>query len=258
MGRWAYCGLALLILLAVVVSLTGCGGGTSKPLVQLDIKNLTPLNSASFQYTAWVESAGRTQLLDTFVPDQNGDINFSRFAFVDNLQTGNRVFVTIEPNPSPQPNVPSNTRILDGTISGSSAVMTFPQLQGFVNATGQTRVTGSLNNDLQASFQNLPDISSLNLIYQGFVKFGNNTVALTQFNANEVPVSNAVAFDLTNASYFLSIQPKSGAGPQGRPLSLHPFFTNGNLQLGTQALVKSSLTPGSANFMFPSGLATIR
>lgn len=128
----------------------------------------------------------------------------------------------------------------------------------FSNSDGFATVTGFSRNQLLIEFTNLPDVSGLNMVYQGFVKKNGVLHPLKTFNFNETPVSDTVTFDLTTGEYILSIEPVPDFDPS-KPYSIQPFFTNGNLQpLIRQTLVRSSFTPDDPNFRFSSGVATPR
>ncbi|MHB1190322.1 MAG: hypothetical protein ACYC08_05715, partial [Armatimonadota bacterium] len=226
------------------------------PLVRLTLNDLGPL-APGFQYSAWAQSGGRTVLLDRFDPGPDGDITLSRFALLQTLTDGDRIFVTIEPNVTPDPNTPSNTVVLSGIVSGDSATLVFPRLSDFANAVGFVTVTEN-GRQILAEYANLPDVSDLNFIYQGFLVRDGSFTPLRSFNANQVPVSDTVTFDATTAQYILTVRPVVGVATS-TPYTIQPFFTNGTLlPLVRQQLVRSSLTPGVSGFRFPFGTATIR
>ena len=246
----------LFIILIGLIWLAGCGGGSNKSLVRLDFKNLGQL-TPSFTYAAWVQQNGKVALIETFNTNADGTASISGFSILGTLTTGDRIFVTIESASTINPSTPSIRRVLDGTIAGNTAVLTFPRMQDFANA--QAFITVGLGNiQILAEFTNLPDVSDLGFIYQGFLIRNGTPIPLKQFNFNSVPVSDTVGFDVTTASYLLSIEPVPDFDPSS-PYTIRPFSTNGNLlPLIRQQLVKSSLTPGNPNFNFPSGTASLR
>ncbi|HET6452801.1 MAG TPA: hypothetical protein VFI02_00230 [Armatimonadota bacterium] len=255
MKHLRYCSFAALLLSASMI--VGCGAGGNQELVKLSLKNLGQL-SGPFQYAAWVQAAGTSEiiLLDTFNTDLNNSAAFSRFAVNTVLKPGDRVFVTYEPDQTFNQTTPSRTIILDGNIIGDTEIMSFPRMLDFSNSGGFATVTGFSRNQLLTEFTNLPDISDLNMVYQGFAIVGNVFHPLKTFNFNQTPVSDTVTFDLTTAQYVLSIEPVPDFNPN-KPYLIQPFFTNGNLQpLIRQQLNRSSFTPDDANFRFPSGVAT--
>lgn len=255
MKQAIYSTLAVLLLAALMV--VGCGGGGNHALVRLSITNLQQL-TGPFQYAAWVQKASTSEiiLLDTFNSQSDNTASFSRFAVSTTLETGDRIFVTYERNAIFNQTTPSKTVVLDGTIVGTTEVMSFPRMLDFSTSDGFATVTGFSRNQLLTEFTNLPDISGLNMVYQGFVIENGIIHPLKTFNFNQVPVSDTVTFDLTTSEYILAIEPVPDFDPE-KPYSIQPFFTNGNLQpLIRQPLVRSSFTPSDANFRFPSGIAT--
>ncbi|MHB0997980.1 MAG: hypothetical protein ACYC27_01940 [Armatimonadota bacterium] len=247
-------GIYLITAFALMILLVGCDDDDNE-LVRLDLKNLGQL-SDDYRYAAWVQTNGNIALLDTFNTRSDNTASFSRFALLETLEEGDRVFVTIEPPDDPEPRIPSDTLVLDGTVSGNSAILNFPKLQQFQNASGTVRVLE--NNQILADFTNLPDVSDINFIYQGFLERNGSFFPLRRFNFNEEPVSDNIGFDPTTARYFLSIEPVPDFNSD-RPYTIRPFFTVGNLVPEIpQELTRSPLSPDSANFRFPSGVATIR
>ena len=243
------------ILLALVIWIAGCGGGDDTTSVTLDIENLSQLQPNA-SYAAWVDSGGTLFLLNRFNTDSTGSARFTNFAFASTLNNGDTVFITIQPDPDPNRGAPTNVRVLEGTVSGNAAVLTFPRMQDFQNSTGFARVVS--NNQLFTEFTNLPDVSDLGMIYQGFLESNGSFFPLKKFNSNQVPVSDTTTINPTTATYILSVVPVTGFDTS-RPYGIQPFFTNGNLQpLIRQPLVRSSFTPSDANFRFPSAVATIR
>lgn len=251
--------LIALVLPALVLGLTGCGGNDDRnDLVVLNIRNLPQLQNPGFQYAAWVRQAGVVTMLDTFNTQPDGNLLLSRFALTQTLGTGDEVFITIQPNPDPSPRVPSNTVVLTGTIQGATAVLLFPQIQSFENSAGFATVSGPGNNQLLTEFFDLPNVSTNNFIYQGWIQRDGTFTPLQRFNFNQVPVSDTVGFNLTTGRYFLSVEPVPDPDPN-IPFSIRPFFTNGNLQeLIRQPLVRSSTVPDQPTFNYPSAVATIR
>ncbi|GEM_PF-6661098 len=248
----------ILLATASLLALAGCGGDDDSNLVVLDIDNLPQIMNPAFIYTAWVRADGSVSKLDSFNTLPDGTLRLSRFALVQTLDTGDDVFITIEPNPDPDPDIPTDTVVLTGTIQGDTAVLLFPELQGFANVSGFATVSGAGNRQLLTEFFNLPDVSDNNFIYQGWLNAGGNLIPLQTFNFNQAPVSDTVGFDLTTAQYFLSVEPLPDPDP-GIPFSIRPLFTNGNLQeLRRIPLVASSIVPDQPTFNYPSAVATIR
>lgn len=250
----------ILTIAAIVTSLIGCGGSSSNnSLVTLDIKNLPPISNASFVYTAWVRSGAEVSKLDSFSTQADGSLRLSRFSLLKKLTSGDVVFITIEPNPSPDAAIPSETIVLTGTVAGKTAVLLFPSLQAFVNTTGFATVSGAGNRQLFTEFFQLPDLAPGNFIYQGWVQAGAAPpIPLQKFNFSQVPVSDTVTIDLTTTRYFLTAEPVPDPDPDV-PFSVKPLFTNGLLQaLIRQPLSKSSLVPDTPDFNFPSAVATVQ
>ncbi len=250
----------VLVTAATALSLVSCGGGNpNNSLVTLDIKNLPPISNPSFVYTAWVRQSGKVSKLDSFNTQSDGSLRLSRFSLLKTLGTGDDVFITIEPNPSPDTTIPSHTVALTGTIAGNTAVLLFPAIQSLANTTGFATVSGAGNRQLFTEFLQLPDLEAADFIYQGWVQVGPAPpVPLQKFDFSQIPVSDTVVFDLTNARYFLTAEPVPDPDPNV-PFSVEPLFTNGLLQaLIRQPLTRSSLVPDTPDFNFPSAAATVQ
>lgn len=251
------CSLAALLPAALII--VGCGGGKNEELVRLDLKDLGRLTGA-FQYAAWVQKASTSEivLLDRFNTNPDNTAAFSRFAVNTPLESGDRVFVTYEPDSTFNQTQPSKILILDGTIIGNTEIMSFPRMLDLTDSKGFATVTGFSRNQLLTEFTNLPDVSGLNMVYQGFIRRGSLLTPLQTFNFNQTPVSDTVTFALTTGEYILSIEPAPDFDPD-KPYTIQPFFTNGNLEpLVRQPLNRSSFTPNDSNFRFPSGVAVVR
>ena len=244
---------------ALAWGLAGCSGSDSD-IVVLEIENLSPITNLSFTYTAWLRQGtnGSVVRLDDLNVEPDGTLRVTRFSRLPSLGTGDQIFVTIEPNPDPDLGVPTETVVLRGTFQGGGAVLLYPRLQEFPDASGTATVSGAGNRQLLTEFEELPDVSGDGMIYQGWLDVNGNFFPLPRFSFDEVPVSYTASLDLTIARYFLSIEPLDDPHPT-QPTSIRPFFTNGPLQpIEDQPLTRSSLTPGSATFNFPRGVATIQ
>lgn len=251
--------VAVMSLIGMGLIVAGCGG-TSRPLVQTRISNLSRLNSG-FHYTAWAMHLGASVRLIDFLPDGNNSATFARFAIFDSLVNGDRIFVTIEQDGSAETS-PSSTLVLNGAVAGrvnGSTVtvnLTFPPVGDLAGATAFAKVQNGTQ--VLVELANLPDVSSQNFIYQGFLLRSGVYTPLKTFDSTASLVSDTVSFDPTTAQYILTVRP-SAATDGTKPYSAQPFFSKGNLKPAVrQALTNSAFaSPGDVDYRFPFGTAIV-
>ncbi|GJQ63132.1 MAG: hypothetical protein SCALA702_21850 [Melioribacteraceae bacterium] len=88
--------------------------------LNLQISGLEDLGNSAL-YEGWIMVDGAPQTTGTFSVDANGNMSSTSFEIdSDDLSNATAFILTIEPNPDPSPD-PSDTHILAGDFSGSSA-----------------------------------------------------------------------------------------------------------------------------------------
>lgn len=88
--------------------------------LNLQISGLEDLGSSAM-YEGWIMVDGAPQTTGTFSVDANGNMSTTSFEINSDVLASAAAFIlTIEPNPDPSPE-PSETHILAGNFSGSSA-----------------------------------------------------------------------------------------------------------------------------------------
>ena len=130
-----------MLLLSAVLVLTACDDDNDDPQpntanLEVNINGLEDLGS-DYVYEGWVIVNGAPESTGVFTVDANGNASQSSFVLdAEILNSASAFVLTIEPSIDPDP-LPSATKLLSGSFSGDSALLSIEaQVGDFANATG--------------------------------------------------------------------------------------------------------------------------
>lgn len=173
----------------------------STSMLTLNLSGLEDLGSG-FAYEGWIMVNGSPVTTGTFTVNSNGELSQTHFEIdASDLASAAAFVLSIEPVPDTDP-APSNTKILGGAFSGSSASVNIMHEaafgQGFGTATGsyilKTPTTTTDEDDLSGVWfldpsgptatLGLPDLSNLEgWVYEGWAVIDGVPVSTGRFNS---------------------------------------------------------------------------